>query len=514
MAITGTQRLESPVGHLAVFKIGAASVPLTVLLCTDGLRYRLADREATTLLADRSAIEAIRSARDDVDSLNLVITNDAFDDVSEVNFWNAIEEHDTQFETASTAADETAFIIYSSGGPVWADLLLFQSYVFRSGEPNGHPGQNRIDPLWDPPPSGSVDYFRFECRNRRAGLQTRADMIKITHTRDRVVTVAMFAALLAVLPLFFEPSTTYISRRFVRVMIFAIFAMALNIIFGETDQLILFIGGIAAVGAYTTALTAEAVGISPWLTLFPGALTAGLLGAVVCYVAARRQFTVIVLAIVTFAFQMIISEVLVGLRDITGGSTGFPFSGLQLPVVERLTGLGSYAVQFYALLAIFAGVLGVYTWLRRSKYGLAFAAIRQDEFAARATGVNVVKLKVFAGFIATFVIGLVGPFYGQATGIIIPSLYSFNAVDVLVLILLVLGGLRSRYGPLVGAAVVIYIDDVLGNFGQWRTVAFGLLLTILFLYFRDGIVPSLQSLVDNRELPPALSAALGRGKSE
>ena len=333
-------------------------------------------------------------------------------------------------------------------------------------------------------------------------------------TRDRLVTPLVFVALLAVPLLFFDPSTTYISRRFIRVMIFAIFAMALNIIFGETNQLILFMGGIAAVGAYTTALLAQYLGISPWLTLVVGALFAGTFGALVCYVAARRQFTVIVLAIVTFAFQMIISEVLVGLRDITRGSTGFPFRGLELPAVEQLTGLGPFAVQFYVLVAIFAAVLGVYTWLKRSKYGLAFAAIRQDEFAARATGVNVIRLKVFAGFVATFIIGLVGPFYGQTTGLIIPSLFSFNTVDVLVLIVLVLGGLRSRYGPLVGAAVVIYIDNFLGNFGQWRTVAFGILLTILFLYFRDGIVPSLQSLVDDRELPAALSGALGRGKSK
>jgi acetyl-CoA synthetase len=115
VAINGTQRLESLVGHLAVFKIGAVSVPLTVLLGTEGLRYRLSDCEADAFLADRGAIEAIRSIRDDVDSLDLVVTNDAFDDADEVNFWDAIETHDPQFETAATDADETAFIIYTSG---------------------------------------------------------------------------------------------------------------------------------------------------------------------------------------------------------------------------------------------------------------------------------------------------------------------------------------------------------------------------------------------------------------
>lgn len=332
--------------------------------------------------------------------------------------------------------------------------------------------------------------------------------------RDRLTVGVAVAALLLIPLLFFDPSTTYISRRFIRVLIFAIFAMALNIVFGETDQLILFMGGIAAVGAYTTALTADYLGVSPWLTLLLGATVAGAFGALVCYVAARRQFTVIVLAIVTFAFQMIISEVLVGMRDITRGSTGFPFRGLELPAVENLTGLGPYAVQFYALVVVFVAVLGLYTWLKRSKYGLAFSAIRQDEFAARATGVNVIRLKVFAGFVSTFIIGFVGPFYGQNTGIIIPSLFSFNAVDVLVLIVLVLGGLRSRFGPLIGAAVIIYLDNLLGNFGQWRTVAFGLLLTVLFIYFRDGIVPSAKALAEERRLPGRVGSFLDGEKPE
>ncbi|MGQ4557592.1 ABC transporter permease subunit [Halobellus sp. GM3] len=309
----------------------------------------------------------------------------------------------------------------------------------------------------------------------------------------RLPVIAVFAALLVVPPLFFDPSTTYLSRRFITVMIFAIFAMALNIIFGETDQLILFMGGIAAVGTYATVLTAEYLAITPWVTLVVGAFVAGVFGALVCYVAARRQFTVIVLAIVTFAFQMIIMEVLVGLRDITGGNTGFPFRDLDPAFLTDLTGMGSFAALFYVLVAVFAAVLGAYTWLTRSKYGLAFAAIRQDEFAARATGVDVIKLKVFAGFISTFIIGFVGPFYAQTTGIVIPSLFSFTGVDVLVLIILILGGLRSRFGPLVGAAIVIYLDNFLSGFGQWRTVAFGLLLTVLFIYFQDGIVPSVTS---------------------
>ncbi|MFA1610950.1 acyl-CoA synthetase [Halobellus rubicundus] len=115
VAINGTQRLESLAGHLAVFKIGAVSVPLTVLLGTDGVRYRLDDCGADAFLVDEGAVDAVREIRDDVDSLDLIVTNDDFDREDEVNFWDAIEGQSADFETAATDAEDRAFIIYTSG---------------------------------------------------------------------------------------------------------------------------------------------------------------------------------------------------------------------------------------------------------------------------------------------------------------------------------------------------------------------------------------------------------------
>jgi len=115
VAINGTQCVESLVGHLAAFKIGAVSVPLTVLLGSDGLTYRLRDCNASVFLADEAAIDALRSIRDDVDSLELVVTYDDFDRRDEVNFHDAIEGADPSFERRTTAPDDEAFIIYTSG---------------------------------------------------------------------------------------------------------------------------------------------------------------------------------------------------------------------------------------------------------------------------------------------------------------------------------------------------------------------------------------------------------------
>ncbi len=115
IAINGTQRVESLVAHLAAFKLRAVSVPLTVLLGTNGLRYRLTDCEATAFVVDEQAVDTLRSIRGEIDLLELVVTTDDFDRDDEVAFWEAIDGHSPEFSTPQTDAEETAFIMYTSG---------------------------------------------------------------------------------------------------------------------------------------------------------------------------------------------------------------------------------------------------------------------------------------------------------------------------------------------------------------------------------------------------------------
>lgn len=311
--------------------------------------------------------------------------------------------------------------------------------------------------------------------------------------------IPVVVAVLAVLPVFFfNPSYTYISRLFILALVFATLALALNIVFGHTDQLFLFVGALTGLGAYGTALTADALGVSPWLTMLIGATLAGVLGGLVCYVAARRRFTVILIAILTLALQLAIIETFVGARDITAGSTGFRFSGLGLEPVQNALGVSDHVVLYYVVLALLTGVMVLYHYIQHSKYGMAFDAIRQDEIAAEAIGVNVVRYKTLAGFTSAFIIGLVGPLYAQLDSLVLPAMFEFSVIDVLVLIILIVGGIRTMLGPIVGAAVIVYINEELQAFGQWRTVVFGFLLIVLFLYFRSGIVPFLDDVLNER----------------
>jgi branched-chain amino acid transport system permease protein len=310
--------------------------------------------------------------------------------------------------------------------------------------------------------------------------------------RYRILAVAL--VLFAIPQMFFAPGLSYLSRVFILMALYAVLTIALNIVFGHTDQLLLFTGAIAGVGTYVTVLTAQGYGISPWIALFFGALVAGLIGTLVCYVSAIRDLTVIVISILTLALQFSIIELINALRDITGGVTGIAFTGLRLEFVENSLGFTEDVVLFYTISVLLLAVLVLYQYLMNSKYGLAFEMIRQDEAAAESVGLNVVKYKTFAGFVATFIMGLTGPFFGQLSGYVTPGLYAFNAVDVLILIMLIVGGLRTMYGPLVGAAVIVLLNEELRALAEYRSIIFGALLIVLFLYFRDGIVP----YVDNR----------------
>ncbi len=309
--------------------------------------------------------------------------------------------------------------------------------------------------------------------------------------------IAALALVLLPLPLIVTAGgATYQLRIVALFLVFATLTVALNIVFAHTDQLFLFFGALAGIGTYTTALIAEAVGISAWATLPLGALAAGALGAAVSYVAARRGMTVIVLAILTLALQLAALEFFVGARDITGGSTGFPFDGLSVAPIADLAGVDERVAFAYVLIAVLLASLVGYARLRDSRWGAAFDAVRQDPVAAEAAGIDVIRTKVFAGALGASIVGAVGPLYAQSEGYVLPSMFEFQAVDVLVLVMLVLGGSRTLLGPVVGAGAIVLLDEFLGEIGQWRTAALGVLLVVLFLYFRQGIVPKVQDRYD------------------
>jgi ABC-type branched-subunit amino acid transport system permease subunit len=136
--------------------------------------------------------------------------------------------------------------------------------------------------------------------------------------------------------------------------------------------------------------------------------------------------------------------------------------------------------------------LAVYYILMASRMGMAVRALSDDELTAELSGINVTWYKVLAAAIGSAILGLVGSLYAFYNGIVSPSVFSFVSVDIPVLIALLLGGMRTRLGPIIGAAAFALIEELVRPFGQLNVLVYGILLIVLFVAFREGLVPMLR----------------------
>ncbi len=303
----------------------------------------------------------------------------------------------------------------------------------------------------------------------------------------RVIPVLATGALLALLPWVFGTST-YFLRITTLMLVMIVYAVAFNIIFGHTKQLFLCQGALAGLSAYLSVILMREVRLAPATAVALGTLSAGMLGASLSYVAARRGLGVIFAGIVTLVVSLIFQNLLLGLRRYTNGETGIVIQGLGF-------GLAAHPVAaYYVLLGLLVLALGLYQWLMVSRPGLAFGALSEDELTAELAGIDVTRYKVLAAAVGSGHLGVAGALFADFNGFISPSIFSLAHVDIVVLIALLLGGMRTLLGPVVGAATFTFIDELVRPFGQAAVLAYGLLLIVLFLAFRQGLVPFVRSV--------------------
>ena len=290
-----------------------------------------------------------------------------------------------------------------------------------------------------------------------------------------------FFALLAILPLVF--GNPYQLRILSIIVLYASFVYAANIIIGESRQLFLCMSALAGISAYTSSILSLSLGLNPWLTIPAGILFSTVIGGLLSYVSIVRGLGEIFVAIVTLTFTLIFENVILGLRWITMGETGLVTPVLWWPFQEMM---GRRLASYYTLL-FFAFVVSVlYTNLVRSKLGIGLRAIRSDKISAEVIGIDVTKYNVIAASIGSAILALGGSLYGYFNGMVSPGMFS-PSMDITILLMLILGGLRSLYGPLIGSAVIVLVLETTRGLGQLTLTFLGIMLIILILAFREGL---------------------------
>jgi branched-chain amino acid transport system permease protein len=269
-------------------------------------------------------------------------------------------------------------------------------------------------------------------------------------------------------------------------LVYMSYTVAFNLIFGHTKQLFLCLGALAGSSAYLSVVLGRELHLAPALTLAVGTAFAGALGALLSYVAVRRGLGVIFVGVVTLAVSLIFHNLLLGLREYTNGETGLVTEGLGFGLAR------SPVLGYYVFLAVLLAALALYHGLLGSRVGVAFRALSEDELTAELSGIDVTRFKVLAAALGSALLGLVGGLFADWNGFISPAIFTLAHVDVVVLIALLLGGMRTLLGPVIGGAVFTVIDELVRPFGQVTVLVYGILLIVLFLTFREGLIPVLR----------------------
>ena len=303
---------------------------------------------------------------------------------------------------------------------------------------------------------------------------------------DRTQMLICFAlvGLLAISPLFI--SSTYYLGIIILATIYAFIGISWNIVAGFTGQLLIAHIIFLAIGAYTTIVLFNYYLISPWVGIFIAGLVAGLCGVVVAFITLRYGLKVDYFALFTIALM-------VGLRtlflkwDYVGGAVGMWFR-LTNPSFEKMIFATKEPYLYIALGLVVIGLLVQY-WIYRSKMGKYFLAIREDDDAASALGVNTSRYKMLAVVIGAAMAGVGGGFYVMyVTFIEPPQVFNLGLNIEIVMAGPIIGGLGSLAGPLVGALLNKPFAEIMrGALAEGRSgnslIVYGsfLILTIMFM---------------------------------
>ena len=301
--------------------------------------------------------------------------------------------------------------------------------------------------------------------------------------------VAVAVILVALPPLWFGDSP-YTTSLAVRALVFASYGIGFNLIFGCTNQLFLCVGALAGIGGYSTAILADRSSLPIAAAIAVAVAGAALIGGLLSWIAVRRSLGIIFTGIVTLVFSLAFANFLLGQRDLTGSETG-------LVLTAAPASLADDRIRAYYLFAgVVVGLLIVFRALQLTHVGWAFRGLRDDEIAAELAGVDVARYRIYAATVGSAMIGLTGALYAYSSGFISPATYSFDLVDVRVLVLVAFGGLGTLLGPVIGAGVFAVVDERLTASLELREVLYGVFVIAIFLGFRRGVVHAFVALFD------------------
>lgn len=308
--------------------------------------------------------------------------------------------------------------------------------------------------------------------------------------------VLLFVALF--IPLFI--SNQYYLHTVIMILLYAYLATCWNIVGGFAGQLSFGHAAFMAIGGYTSTILFSQIGISPWIGMIVGGLLAALVAVLIGLPTFRLRGAYYAISTIAFATGlMVILQTVKNIGPIHfGGAEGLSISFLAGATFIDFQFLSK--VPYYYIILVFSAIILFVSWyIERSKLGFYLTAIREDEDAAKALGINVIRSKLIVAGLSGFFTALGGSFYAQLFRYLEPHHIAGPDFSTQMIFLAIVGGIGTVYGPFVGGIILTSVAEFTRvNFTDLPSgthlVIYGVAVLLVIFYFPKGILAPLQDL--------------------
>jgi len=304
--------------------------------------------------------------------------------------------------------------------------------------------------------------------------------------------------ILAILLLFPHFLSTYLINIMITALMYVVLGLGLNIVVGVAGLLDLGYVAFYAVGAYSYALLNLHYGLGFWSALPIGGLLAAVFGILLGFPVLRLRGDY--LAIVTLGFGEIIRLVLENWNEFSHGPSGISniprpgFFGMELSLNQSINFL------YYLMIALVVFTIFVVNRLQNSRIGRAWFALREDEIASQAMGIDKTRTKLTAFALGAFWAGIVGVIFAAKTTFVNPASFTFLE-SAIILCIVVLGGMGSIIGVIIAALVLMLLPEYLRAFSNYRMLVFGATLVIMMVFRPQGIIATVRRTYTFKKRP-------------
>jgi branched-chain amino acid transport system permease protein len=314
-------------------------------------------------------------------------------------------------------------------------------------------------------------------------------------------------AALLVLPAFPTILNAYALTILTLIFFYGFLGQSWNIVGGYAGQLSAGHAAFVGVGAYTSAVLSVQFGLTPWIGMFVGGVVAAALGALIGYLGFRFGLRGFYFVLLTVAFAEV-CRIVASNTELVGGALGFYITFTGNP---RHFQFQDPRAHYYIALALLIVATTVVAVLERRRFGVYLAAVREDETAAEALGVNAFRAKLAAMVLSSFLTGLGGTFYAFYLLSLQPGAVFGIPLSVEIILRPIVGGAGTLMGPILGSFILTPLGEASrfyfgqGGFHGAHLIVYGALLIAVVLFLPEGAYPRLARLLARR--PPSQASS-------